>query len=164
MATPTMMHEVIETEDGQQVLLEYLPGGREAAIAQAEQQQQQQTNNTTDMATSDIDYYLMCGDTHCKYDDPNCDMACLVKKNIADGYVPGNIAWVACMVSQQLNQCLRAERPLKIVANGREVSLCSTCGEKIPELKYCPCGKAAYCGTKCQREHWVVHKPRHTAK
>ena len=37
MATPTMMHEVIETEDGQQVILEYPPGGREAAIAQAEE-------------------------------------------------------------------------------------------------------------------------------
>ena len=38
MATPTMMHEVIETEDGQQVILEYPPGGRAAAIAQAERE------------------------------------------------------------------------------------------------------------------------------
>ena len=44
MAT-VMMHEVIETADGQQVILEYPPGGREAAIAQAEQQQQQQQTN-----------------------------------------------------------------------------------------------------------------------
>jgi hypothetical protein len=38
---------------------------------------------------------------------------------------------------------------------------CTSCGARPARLKECTCDIARYCNKKCQRKHWLTHKPSH---
>jgi hypothetical protein len=38
---------------------------------------------------------------------------------------------------------------------------CGNCATVGPKLKKCPCGKAYYCSTECQKDQWKMHMSEH---
>ena len=52
---------------------------------------------------------------------------------------------------------IKAEKP---TSETQQQLLCGSCGsDELPLKKCMGCGAVAYCGTTCQKAHWVLHRP-----